>query len=39
MVWNGNIDQRPALIARCAGVGDVIDAVNFAWANSLLVAI
>ena len=39
MVWNGNIDRRPALIARCAGVGDVIDAVNFARANSLLVVI
>ena len=39
MVWNGNIDRRPALIARCAGVADVIDAVNFARANSLLVAI
>ena len=39
MVWNGNIDRRPALIARCTGVADVIDAVNFARANSLLVAI
>ncbi len=39
MVWNGNIDRRPALIARCAGVADVIDAVNFARVNSLLVAI
>ena len=39
MVWNGNIDRRPALIVHCAGVADVIDAVNFARANSLLVAI
>jgi predicted ATPase/FAD/FMN-containing dehydrogenase/DNA-binding NarL/FixJ family response regulator len=38
-VWNGNIDRRPALIARCAGVDDVIEAVNFARANALLVAV
>ena len=38
-VWNGNIDRRPALIAMCAGVADVIDAVNFARENDLLVAI
>ena len=29
-IWNGSIDRRPALIARCAGVADVIAAVKFA---------
>jgi hypothetical protein len=33
------IDKRPALIARCAGVGDVIDSVNFARENDLLVPV
>jgi FAD/FMN-containing dehydrogenase len=38
-VWNGMIDRRPALIARCAGVADVINCVNFARAHQLLVAV
>jgi FAD/FMN-containing dehydrogenase len=38
-VWNGMIDKRPAMIVRCAGVGDVIDAVNFARDNDLQLAI
>jgi FAD/FMN-containing dehydrogenase len=38
-VWNGMIDKRPGLIARCAGASDVITAVNFARANDLLVAV
>lgn len=38
-VWNGNIDRRPALIVRCRGVADVVDAVNFAREHSLLVAV
>jgi FAD/FMN-containing dehydrogenase len=38
-VWNGNIDRRPALIARCTGVADVIEAVTFARTNHLLVAV
>lgn len=38
-VWNANIDKRPALIARCAGVADVISAVNFARTNTLLVSV
>jgi len=38
-IWNGMIDKRPALIARCAGVADVISCVNFARANNVLVAV
>ena len=38
-VWNGMIDKRPALIIRCAGVGDVIDAVNFARHHDLPLAV
>jgi hypothetical protein len=29
-VWNGAIDRRPALVARCAGADDVARAVRFA---------
>src|SRR5467141_1456823 len=38
-VWNDMIDRRPALIARCAGVADVITAVSFARTHNLLVAV
>ncbi|MDQ6775797.1 MAG: FAD-binding oxidoreductase [Actinomycetota bacterium] len=38
-VWNGMIDRRPALIARCRGAADVITAVNFARDQGLLVSI
>jgi FAD/FMN-containing dehydrogenase len=38
-VWNGMIDRRPALIARCAGAADVVAAVGFARANDLLVSV
>lgn len=38
-VWNGMIDKRPALIVRCAGVGDVVDAVRFARERDLLASI
>ncbi|WP_123533376.1 FAD-binding oxidoreductase [Halosimplex salinum] len=38
-VWNGMIDKRPALIARCRSVGDVVSAVDFARENDLLVAV
>ena len=38
-IWNGMIDKRPALIARCRGVADVINSVRFARAHDLLVAV
>ena len=38
-VWNGSIDRRPGLIARCAGVADVRAAVRFARAHDLTVAV
>ncbi|HSS63794.1 MAG TPA: FAD-binding oxidoreductase, partial [Gammaproteobacteria bacterium] len=39
MVFNAAINRRPALIARCEGADDVIQAVNFAREASLLVAV
>ena len=38
-VWNGSIDRHPGLIARCAGVADVIAAVSFARENGLPAAV
>src|SRR4029450_5481210 len=38
-VWNGNIDRRPALIARCLGVADVMASVAFAREHDLLIAV
>lgn len=39
VIWNGMYDRKPALIARCTGAADVIDAVNFARQNNLLVTV
>ena len=38
-VWNGMIDKRPALIARCVNTDDVVACVNFARENDLLVSV
>ena len=38
-IWNGMIDRRPAIIARCLGTADVVSAVNFAREHDLLVAV
>jgi FAD/FMN-containing dehydrogenase len=39
LLWNGMMDKRPALIARCEGIADVIAAVNFARDNNILLAV
>ena len=38
-IWNGMFDRRPAIIARCVGTSDVLNAVNFARDNDLLIAV
>ena len=38
-VFNALIDKKPALIARCQGVGDIVDSVNFARENGFEVAV
>src|SRR4051794_15868933 len=38
-IWNAAHDARPALIVHCAGVGDVIRAVDFARSENLAVAV
>src|SRR5512138_1110654 len=38
-VWNGAFDKKPALIVRCAGAADVSQAVKFARAHDLLIAV
>jgi FAD/FMN-containing dehydrogenase len=38
-LWNPAFDRHPALIARCSGAADVVQAVQFARAHDLLTAI
>ncbi|MCE8012500.1 FAD-binding oxidoreductase [Billgrantia desiderata] len=38
-VWNGMIDRRPALIARCRGTADVLAAVRFAREHGLPISV
>src|SRR5690349_21551799 len=38
-IWNASIDKHPRLIARCSGLADVIEALNFGRKNELLTAI
>ena len=39
MLWNTEIDRRPAVIARCAHRSDVVAAVNFAREQHLEIAV
>jgi FAD/FMN-containing dehydrogenase len=38
-VWNAMINRRPALVACCAGVADILQAVRFAHEHRLLTAV
>ena len=38
-VWNGMIDNRPALIVQCANASDVAECVKFAGNHNLLVSV
>lgn len=38
-IWNASVHKHPRLIARCAGLADVIAAVNFGRAQDLVTAI
>src|SRR5215210_2224902 len=38
-VFNGMIDKRPAMIARCVGTADVIQGVNLARTHDLLLSV
>jgi hypothetical protein len=38
-VWNGSIDRRPAVIARCTSVDDVRTAIRFGRDHQLSVAV
>ncbi len=38
-LWNGMIDKRPALIARCTGTADVVAAIRAAKTSGLPVAV
>jgi FAD/FMN-containing dehydrogenase len=39
VVWNGMVDKRPSLIARCVGIEDVIAAIRFARERDLVAAV
>ena len=38
-VWNGTVDRRPRLIARCSGTADVAVAIRFARDHDLEIAV
>ncbi len=38
-VYNGMIDKKPAMIAKCFDVADVISSVNFRRENNMLISV
>jgi FAD/FMN-containing dehydrogenase len=38
-IWNAMVDRRPAMIARCVGVSDVLRSVDFARNHGLLLSV
>ena len=38
-IWNASVVKRPAVIARCSGVADVVAAVNYGRTQGLLTAV
>jgi FAD/FMN-containing dehydrogenase len=38
-IWNAMVDRRPAIVTRCLGAADVIEAVKLAREHDLLVAV
>jgi FAD/FMN-containing dehydrogenase len=38
-IWNGMIDRRPALVARCRSAGDVLRTIRFAREHDLLISV
>lgn len=39
LIWNGMIDRKPAIIARCKSADDVVAAVRFARQHDLLISV
>ena len=39
VVWNGMADRRPALVAKCTSVEDVVAAIRFAREQDLVIAV
>ncbi len=39
VVWNARVDRRPALIARCTGVADILQALRFAHEQDAEIAV
>src|ERR1700692_4294135 len=38
-IWNAMVDRRPAVVSRCLGAGDIIEAVKLAREHDLLVPV